>query len=199
MTIKAMVAALAVSLAASVAVAGESRSASDLVSNLLSVRSATYDFIQFGPKGDQSTGILKIQRPGRIRFEYRQGNPLLVVADGRSLGVHNSKLKTWNLYPLDKTPIGFMLADTFDPSKVKIVSNDVSGNITSVGVSDPAVFGDVSVRLVFDNGDGALKQWTVRDARGAETTVLVYNGREGTGEGKRDFEIPYSEIRTGGR
>lgn len=113
--------------------------------------------------------------------------------------MHNSKLKTWNLYPLDKTPIGFMLEDTFDPSKVKIVSNDVSGNITSVGVSDPAVFGDVSVRLVFDKGDGALKQWTVRDARGAETTVLVYNGREGTGEGKRDFEIPYSEIRTGGR
>jgi outer membrane lipoprotein-sorting protein len=90
-----------------------------------------------------------------------------------------------------------MLAESFDPSKVKIVSNDVSGNITSVGVSDPAVFGDASVRLVFDNANGALKQWTVKDSRGAETTVLVYNGHEGGSFDRRDFEIPYTQIRTG--
>lgn len=184
-------------LAASCAAAAEAASAQELVAKLLSVRTATYDFVQFGPKGEQTSGRLDVERPGRIRFEYSEGSPLLVVADGRSLAVHNSRLKTWNLYPLDKTPLGFILGNTFDPSKVKIVSNDVSGNITSVGVSDPAVFGNTSVRLVFDNKDGSLKQWTVKDARGSETTVLLYNGREGVSFGRKDFEIPYTKIRTG--
>jgi outer membrane lipoprotein-sorting protein len=197
MTIRSILAAAAIALSTTCACAADGKSAQELVSKLLSVRAATYDFVQFGPKGDQTTGRLKVRRPGRIRFEYQEGSPLLVVADGRSLAVHNSRLKTWNLYPLDKTPLGFMLAESFDPSKVKIVSNDVSGNITSVGVSDPAVFGDTSVRLVFDNADGSLKQWTVRDSRGSDTTVLLYNGREGGSFDGRDFEIPYTQIRTG--
>lgn len=184
-------------LAAPFAAAAELASAQELVAKLLSVRTATYDFVQFGPNGEQTSGRLDVERPGRIRFEYSEGSPLLVVADGRSLAVHNSRLKTWNLYPLDKTPLGFILGTTLDPSKVNIVSNDVSGSITSVGVSDPAVFGNTSVRLVFDNKDGSLKQWTVKDARGSETTVLLYNGREGVSFGRRDFEIPYTKIRTG--
>jgi outer membrane lipoprotein-sorting protein len=141
--------------------------------------------------------VVKVQRPGKIRFEYEGKSPLLVVADGRSLGVNNRKLKTWNLYPLDKTPLKFLLDETFDPKRIRTVSSDVSGNITSLVLTDPAVFGDASIRLVFDNIDGTLRQWTVIDNTKQETTVILYNGRNAAEFGKSDFVIPYSEIRNG--
>lgn len=170
-----------------------------LIEGLQSIDAATYEFVQFNPRGEQVSGTMKVERPGKVRFEYEGKSALLVVADGRSLGVNNRKLKTWNLYPLDKTPLKFLLDKTFDPKKVRIISSDVSGNITSVALTDPAVFGDARIRLVFDNVDGTLKQWTVTDSTQQETTVLLYNGRTGMSFGKTDFNIPYAQIRTGSK
>lgn len=198
MLLKRIIAAAAFVMAASTAVAETpAKKSAELIQNLLSAKTAVYDFVQFSPRGDQVSGVVKVQRPGKIRFEYEGKSPLLVVADGRSLGVNNRKLKTWNLYPLDKTPLKFLLDETFDPTKIKTVSSDVSGNITSLVVTDPAVFGDASIRLVFDNVEGTLRQWTVIDNMKQETTVILYNGRSAAQFAKADFVIPYSEIRNG--
>ena len=158
MKILGTIAALLVATFATSASAGDTaRKPEDLIRNLLAIKSAQYEFVQFSPKGDQVSGVVKIQRPGRIRFEYDKTSPLAVVADGRSLGVNNRKLRTWNLYPLDKTPLKFVLDETFDPKRIRTVSSDVSGNITSVVLTDPAVFGDATIRMVFDNVDGTLQ------------------------------------------
>ncbi|NTF17476.1 hypothetical protein G6L37_03515 [Agrobacterium rubi] len=71
----------------------EARSADALIRDLLSIKSVQYRFVQFGPKGDQTSGIVRVQRPGRVRFEYDAPSPLEVVADGRSLGVHNRAIR----------------------------------------------------------------------------------------------------------
>jgi len=189
----------ALALAAASAPAAEPPKPEELIRNLISVKAVEYDFVQFNPRGEQVSGIVKVQRPGKVRFEYDQPSPLTVVADGRSLGVNNRKLGTWTLYPLDKTPLGFILDSAYDPGRLKTVSADVTGNITSVVVSDPSVFGDSRIRLVFDNTDGALRQWTVTDSTKQETTVILYNPRTDMTFGGRDFEIPYSEIRAGSR
>lgn len=185
------------SSAGSALAAGKSPEA--LIQGLQSVRSATYEFVQFSPRGEQVTGTMKLERPGRVRFEYEGKSALLVLADGRSLAINNRKLKTWNLYPLDKTPLKFLLDSSFDEKKVRIISSDVSGNITSIVLTDPSVFGDAKIRLVFDNVEGTLKQWTVTDSANKETTVLLYNGKTGMSFSKADFSIPYTEIRTGNK
>lgn len=198
MKLLASLVALVVATSAAVASAAETvRTPEELIRGLLAEKSAQYDFVQFSPRGDQVAGVVKIQRPGNIRFEYDKSSPLTVVADGRSLGVNNRKLKTWNLYPLDKTPLKFVLDENFDPGRIRTVSADVSGNITSVVLTDPAVFGDATIRMVFDNKDGGLRQWTVSDSSKQETTVILYNPRTDVSFDKSEFRIPYSEIRNG--
>jgi Outer membrane lipoprotein-sorting protein len=188
--------AAVIALSAGQAVAASpAKSPNELIQNLLAVKGVVYDFVQFSPRGEQVSGTVKVQRPGRIRFEYEGKSSLLVVADGKSLGVNNRKLKTWNLYPLDKTPLKFILDETFDPQRIKTLSSDVSGNVTSIVLTDPSVFGDASIRLVFDNVDGTLRQWTVVDNSNQETTVMLYNGRSAESFNRADFNIPYSEIR----
>src|SRR5206468_8401538 len=55
-----------------------------LKAHLTAVQTMTADFTQTDAKGQVATGTLQMKRPGRIRFEYR-GGELLIVADGKRL------------------------------------------------------------------------------------------------------------------
>ena len=62
----------------------------------------TGDFVQFGPKGEQTGGKFFIERPGKIRFNYEKPSPIRVVADGKSVVINNKKLDTWDIYSLEQ-------------------------------------------------------------------------------------------------
>ena len=49
------------------------------------VKSMTADFAQTDRNGQTLTGKLTLKQPGKIRFEYQKGVPLLIVGDGKSL------------------------------------------------------------------------------------------------------------------
>ncbi len=53
----------------------------------------TGEFVQFGPKGDQTGGTFYIERPGKIRFNYNN-SPVRVISDGNQVVINNRKLDT---------------------------------------------------------------------------------------------------------
>ena len=69
------------------------------------VKTMQGEFVQFGPRGEQTGGKFFIQRPGKLRFNYDDPSPMRVIADGNNVAIGNTKLKTWDLYPLSKTPL----------------------------------------------------------------------------------------------
>ena len=87
------------------AVGGKDRETVQAISkHFAGVPSMMGEFVQFGPNGEQTGGKFYLQRPGKIRFDYTKPSPILVKADGKTVGIHNRKLKTWDFYPLSKTP-----------------------------------------------------------------------------------------------
>src|SRR5712671_2404822 len=117
---------------------------------LMSVQTLTGDFVQIAPDGRRSEGKVYLQKPGRIRFEYNPPSPMELVSDGSSLVVRDRKLETQDLYPLSQTPLRFLLADRIDLTK------------------------DTSV-IAVSSKDMQLKQWTITDPQGFDTTVALYN------------------------
>lgn len=164
---------------------------------LVSVRGAEGRFVQIAPDGKQSEGSFKIRRPGKARFDFDSPSPLVIVADGRTLAVNNARLKTWNLYPLSKTPLNMLLAERIDVRGGSVARAGMKDGMPAVTLADPAVFGDATVEVLFSPSSGDLVQWTVKDSRGKETVVLVYDMRPAGGFPEQDFRIPYSEIRKG--
>ena len=73
------------------------------------------EFVQFGPRGEQTGGKFFIQRPGKLRFNYDDPSPMRVIADGKNVAIGNTKLKTWDLYPLSKTPLSLLLCAAYRP------------------------------------------------------------------------------------
>ncbi len=150
----------------------------DRISHYLSgLRQAIGKFVQVGPDGRKTQGELYVQKPGKLRFEYDDPSPIQLIADGTSLVVRDRRLATQDLYPLGQTPLRFLLADRVDLLRDTNVVGVYSDDIFSTVVIEEkqTLGGKHKLMLMFDAKDLTLKQWTVTDPQGFDTTVAVYN------------------------
>jgi outer membrane lipoprotein-sorting protein len=148
------------------------------VSNYLSsLQTLVGNFVQVGPDGSKTKGDFYIQKPGKVRFEYDAPSPIAIIADGSSLAVRDRKLATQDIYPLSQTPLRYLLSDRIDLLKdtnvVNVTADDVFISITIE--ERQALIGTSRLMLMVGAKDGQLKQWTVTDPQGYDTTVAIYN------------------------
>jgi outer membrane lipoprotein-sorting protein len=144
---------------------------------LSSLSTLSGNFVQIGPDGSRTTGDFYIQKPGKVRFEYDAPTTIAMISDGQSLAVRDNKLATQDVYPLSQTPLRYLLSDRFDLMKdtnvVAVTSDDL---YTSVTIEEKnALVGTSRLMLMIGTKDGQLKQWTVTDPQGYDTTVAIYN------------------------
>jgi len=141
------------------------------------IRTLQGDFVQIGPDGRRTTGKLYLEKPGRIRFQYNAPSPVEIVADGQSVAVRDRRLNTQDIYPLSQTPLRFLLSDRIDLLKdTNVVSVTADDVFISVTIEEKqALIGTSRLMLMVGAKDGQLKQWTVTDPQGYDTTVAVYN------------------------
>jgi outer membrane lipoprotein-sorting protein len=144
---------------------------------LMSVTMLSGDFVQVGPDGRRAEGRIYLQKPGRIRFEYNDPSPIELVADGSSVVVRDRKLMTQDLYPLSQTPLRFLLADRIDLLKeTTVLSVSADDTFLSLQIEEKQTLGGThKVLMMFSVKDTQLKQWTVTDPQGYDTTVALYN------------------------
>jgi outer membrane lipoprotein-sorting protein len=144
---------------------------------LSSMQSLVGDFVQVGPDGRRTQGQFYIQKPGKVRFEYDPPTPIAIIADGESVVVRDRKLATQDLYPLSQTPLRFLLSDRIDLMRdTKLVGVYADEVFATVVIEErQPVIGTSRLMMMFGAKDLQLRQWTVTDAQGYDTTVAVYN------------------------
>ena len=142
-----------------------------------SVTNLVGNFVQVGPDGSRTEGKLYILKPGKVRFEYDPPSPIELIADGSSVAVRDRKLATQDIYPLSQTPLRFLLTDKInllrDANVVGVYQDEL---FISVAIEEKhPVTGTHRLLIMFGAQDFQLKQWTVTDQQGYDTTVAVYN------------------------
>lgn len=159
----------------------EQRAQLDKISAYLNtIRTLKGSFVQVDPNGSLEEGDFYLAKPGRMRFEYHPPSSVLVVSDGDTVAVKNTKLKTVDRYPLTDTPLDLILGDKID----------LNNNISLTGMSEQSgayvirarsqsshAQGDISI--VFAQKPLELRQWTVVDAQGLPTTVALRDVQSG--------------------
>ena len=138
-------------------------------------------FLQISPNGTSVEGDAYLARPGKLRLQYDPPSPLLVVADGSFLIVHDRQLGEPSYLPLDSTPAGVLVR-----ANVKLNGGDVTTTrvvrlpgvvrVSLVQSDDPAA-GEIT--LVFSDAPFALRQWQVKDAQNQITTVSLFEAQSG--------------------
>jgi outer membrane lipoprotein-sorting protein len=157
--------------------ANQKAQAAKVSSYLSSLQTLVGNFVQVGPDGSRTKGDFYIQKPGKVRFEYDAPSPIAIIADGSSVAVRDRKLATQDIYPLSQTPLRYLLSDRIDLLKdTNVVSVTADDVFVSVTIEEKqALIGTSRLMLMIGAKDGQLKQWTVTDPQGYDTTVAVYN------------------------
>jgi len=193
-----MAGAAALSLAprgASAQAAIDNDTAQKVADHFSSVKSMMGEFMQFSPRGEQTSGKFFIQRPGKLRFNYDDPSPIRVIADGANVVIGNLKLKTWDIYPLSKTPLSLLLADRIDLQHQMVRDVQQSADLTTIILGDKSIFGDQTITLMFDPKTYDLRQWTITDNQGKDTSVMIFNVKTGVHFDEKVFTIPYDDVR----
>jgi outer membrane lipoprotein-sorting protein len=169
----------------------------DKVSSYLNgMKSLKANFVQVGPDGGMAQGELFLQKPGQIRFEYKPPSPVLIVATGGRLYVKNSKLNTRDSYDLSDTPLGLLLNERIDLKTNKAVIGVVEQNGSIVvRARSSSNRNDSNITLVFSTPGIELRQWTVRDNQGGNTTVALQGLEPGASLDPSLFTAPQKPIR----
>ncbi len=171
------------------------RATADRVSAYLSnIRQLHGNFVQVAPDGSKSEGEFFLQKPGKVRFDYNAPSPIELIADGSSVVVRDRKLATQDLYPLSQTPLRFLLADRIDLMRdTNLIGVYVDDIFATVVIEERQILGGThKVMLMFGAQDFQLRQWTVTDPQGYDTTVAVYNLDNSKTPDPNMFRIDYT-------
>ena len=173
----------------------EQRAIVERVNTYLSgVQTLTGNFVQVGPDGSRTQGEFYISKPGKVRFEYDDPSPIELIADGSSVVVRDRRLATQDVYPLSQTPLRFLLADHVDLTKdTHLISVYADDTFATVVVEEKnGIVGTSRLMIMFSAKDMQLKQWTVTDPQGYDTTVAVYNLDSSKRPDPSMFKIDYT-------
>jgi outer membrane lipoprotein-sorting protein len=157
---------------------GRQRALLDKISGYLSnVQTMVGNFVQIGPDGRRVEGTFSIQKPGKVHFQYNPPSPIDIIADGSSVVVHDRSLETADYYPLSQTPLRYLLADRIDLLRdTDVISVSADDTFVTVVIEETQLLvGTNRLMIMFDAKNSQLKQWTVTDPQGLDTTVAVFN------------------------
>lgn len=141
---------------------------------LSGVKTARGRFEQVAPDGTLSTGQFAMSRPGKVRFDYDDPVPLLLVSDGATVALQDSDLETTDRVPLARTPLALLLSDKLNFEKdAEITDVRRIGSQLAISLRDRTGEMDGTLTVFLAASDYALSGWRTVDASGGVTSVQL--------------------------
>lgn len=150
----------------------------EAVAALRGISTMRANFTQTDRNGQSMNGVITLQRPGKIRFQYAPGIPLLVVSDGSALTMVDYEVKQVQRWPIRNSPLGVLLDPNRDVSRYGKLQATNDRNVIAVEVRDRAhpEFGVITlifVRKASAPGGLELTSWVALDSQNKRTTVRL--------------------------
>lgn len=144
------------------------------------VKTMTADFSQTDRNGQVLTGKITLKQPGKVRFQYQKGVPLLIVGDGKALTLIDYEVRQVQRWPIGNSPLGVLLNPSVDLSKFGKVVQTGDPSVLSVEARDPKRPEFGTITMVFNRKASApagleLYGWVALDSQNNRTAVKLTN------------------------
>ena len=151
-------------------------------SHLRAVTTMTADFAQTDRSGKTLGGQLKLKRPGKIRFQYQPGVPILIVGDGNSLWFLDYQVGQKQRWPIGNSPLGVLLDSSKDLTRFARVLPISDPRVVFVEARDPRhpEYGTLTLAFAREAAAPAglrLQGWIAIDGQNNRTTVRLSDQR----------------------
>jgi len=145
-------------------------------------------FDQVAGDGSAAAGTIYLDRPGHMRIQYDQPNPILIVATGGRVFYYDGTLDQVSFVDLDDTPAWFLLQPDLKLSgdiTVQGVQRAPGSLRLTVNETKHAARGRVT--MAFSDHPLQLRQWSIVDAQNKVVTVTLNDPHFGVGVDPRLF------------
>jgi len=140
-------------------------------------------FVQQNPDGSISRGTMSMERPGKVRFEYSDETPFLIVSDGNQISMIDEEVGQVTRWPVNDTPLRLVLGKTLDLARFdSVILPAYAGydHLVALRARDREKPEMGEITIVFqkdkDNPDRlSLYRWAVTDTQGQVNVVEVSN------------------------
>ncbi|MBL26532.1 MAG: hypothetical protein CMM50_03135 [Rhodospirillaceae bacterium] len=131
-------------------------------------------FTQYAQDGSTADGMLWLKRPGRFRFEYAPPNDILLVGDGTWLIFYDAAVDQVSHLPLNSGAPRFLTAEKIRfGGDIGVTNIERDNGMIAVTVVDRTEPGSGSLTMRFEENPMVLREWTVMDAQGQATRVVL--------------------------
>lgn len=192
----ALVVSAPAALVASAPAAAESRDGdlANAVAALRAISTMQADFVQADLRGNRLRGVLTLKAPGKIRFQYEKGVPILIVSDGKALTFIDYKVRQVQRWPISNSPLGALLNPRGDVMQYARLTGATGGQVVSIEVRDRkhpeyGVITFVFIRKAGVPGGLELSSWATLDSQNARTVVTLSNQRYGLAVSDNTFRF----------
>jgi outer membrane lipoprotein-sorting protein len=154
------------------------------VAALRGISTLRADFVQTDRNGQRVSGVMTLKRPGRIRFQYQQGVPMLIVSDGKALTMIDYEVRQVQRWPISNSPLGALLDPSRDVSRYGTLQPTADPDVVSIEVRDRAHPEYGVITLIFERKASApggleLVSWVALDSQNKRTTIRLSNHQYG--------------------
>jgi outer membrane lipoprotein-sorting protein len=192
----ALVVSAPAALVTSAPAAAESRDGdlANAVAALRAISTMQADFVQADLRGNRLRGVLTLKAPGKIRFQYEKGVPILIVSDGKALTFIDYKVRQVQRWPISNSPLGALLNPRGDVMQYARLTGATGGQVVSIEVRDRkhpeyGVITFVFIRKAGVPGGLELSSWATLDSQNARTVVTLSNQRYGLAVSDNTFRF----------
>ena len=147
-------------------------------------------FFQIGADFSEAEGDFYLRRPGRIRFDYDDPNPLLIIADGATVAIEDADLETQDRVPLATTPLAMLLDDDLDfQTEANVLELQQANGVVALTLEDPTGENEGLLTVFLDDTDYGIVGWRAEDPTGGVTSVQLAAVETGVRISPRLFRI----------
>ena len=157
---------------------------------LNSISTFKSNFLQTASTGERSGGVLFLDRPGKMRVQYDEPSPILLVSDGSYVIYVEKNLEQISHFPISQTPLRVLIEKDVDLQawyKIKDIKRGPGTLRLTLIMKDDLSLG--SVQLLFSDRPMQLRQWTIRDQQGIEVRVSLMDMQRGARFDPKLFEV----------
>ena len=154
------------------------------VAALRGISTMQANFVQTDERGQRLSGTMTLKRPGKIRFQYQKGVPLLIVSDGKAFTMVDYEVNQVQRWPISNSPLGALLDPNRDVKRYGKLQRTGNSDVLSVEVEDKKKpeFGTITLVFLRDAkapGGWRLNSWVARDAQNKQTSVRLSGHKYG--------------------
>ena len=158
----------------------------DIISKMQITNNLSFNFIQTVDEKSES-GMCILEYPQKIYCEYDGANKKTIISNGKSLVIKTNNNNNYYIYPLDRTPLKYILDKEYLITKIKILE---PRNINNKYLNFQIFENNNEINIFFDKKNLNLIGWQTEDIYQNLSVTFISSVRINQKIDKEKFKLP---------